>query len=608
MMKILEVKHIYLIVPGIFLLVLYLFSAPHSVQVLDTGELILNSYRSRVIHPPGYPLFNRLFYLGTHLIPFGTIFFRAAIINICLAFGVFLFFFNLVKKSDHLLATILTIPLISSYLFWKYSILPDVFMLHALFISGISYFYLFPDKIEKREVRWLFVFFALASTNHLTTIFLFPLLIQACWKKIDLKEFFLYSLFSSLFVTLIYLTILFMDVQNLSSWGNIQSLNDLLKHFLRSDYGTFQLHAGAKESYFFLIIGEFSKRLLKDYLPFLAIILASFVYRPKITFRWFFYLAIIFSYVVIFFYFSNIFPANVGAEVLERFYILPSIMLIFLAGASLLHSTFPYKKRLTLWLAIAVAIITVKNIYFYLPELNLSKNTIIEDWAINRLTVVPENQNKKTILLEEADTGYASLMYVQGVLNIRPDILLMNRYLMYYYWHSTKWPNLLPDFQFEAKQINITRYMDMGTDLVGRNIQKYNFNTEKPFTGEDKFKATYLALGRQLEPGTGLVFDNASWNKIKRRTNSPERSKNFNQYSSYYAKYATFFSALGSAYWQQKDLSNAYKFFEMATKEAPFLTIAKKNLCMIKEQLNQQDNPTCLSELELLQWQSYNEY
>ncbi|HLE11281.1 MAG: hypothetical protein A2504_03375 [Bdellovibrionales bacterium RIFOXYD12_FULL_39_22] len=603
---------LYFFCSALFLFVLYLLTAPHNVQVLDTGELVLNSYRSRVIHPPGYPLYNRLFFLATHLIPFGTIFFRAAIFNSILASGVLLFFFQLAKRESYLLATILSLPFISSFLVWKYSILPDVFMLHSFFVAGISYFYLAPKELSKNEIRWLFVLFALSSTNHLTTIFLFPLLFHACWKRISIKEFLYYSALSIIAVISIYLTILLMDVGHLTSWGDIRSLGDLLNHFLRSDYGTFQLHAGARESYFFLIIGEFTKRFFKDYLIFLALILTTITHRPAILKRWLFYLAIIFSYIIIFFYFSNIYPANVGAEVLERFYLLPSIMLVFLALSSLVHQTFKYKKRLAFWLIAASVIVSIKNLYLYYPELNLSKNTIIEDWAINRLNSVPTSlqapTSKKTILLEEADTGYASLMYVQGVLDIRPDVLLMNKFLMYYYWHSTKWLKLLPDFKFEAKQINITRYMDMGTDLVGRNLDKYIFNTEKPFAGEEKFKAIYLALGRQLEPGVGLVFDNSSFSRIKKRTPAPERSKFFNQYSSYYARYATFFSALGSAYMQQQDLINAYKFFEVASQEVPFSVLAKRNLCMIKEKMKQADTQQCLDELTLLQWQSFPDY
>ena len=137
------------------LLIFYLLHAPHTVQVLDTGELVMNSFLSRVIHPPGYPLYNWLFHFATNFIPFGTVFLKASLFNICISLLVLYFIFLNLRSVNLLLALLTTLSLATSGIFWKYTVLPDVFILHLFFISSISYFYFKSNKLSSKDVRWL---------------------------------------------------------------------------------------------------------------------------------------------------------------------------------------------------------------------------------------------------------------------------------------------------------------------------------------------------------------------------------------------------------------------------------------------------------------------
>src|SRR4051794_15382158 len=63
----------------------YMFSLPRFVQGGDTGELVAAAYRLFVPHPPGYPLWIWLEHFWTHLVPIGTVFWRASFMNMLFA-------------------------------------------------------------------------------------------------------------------------------------------------------------------------------------------------------------------------------------------------------------------------------------------------------------------------------------------------------------------------------------------------------------------------------------------------------------------------------------------------------------------------------------------
>ena len=214
-------------------IILYLPMMPQTVQMFDTGELVTNSYLLRVIHPPGYPVYTWLYYLFTHLLPGGNIFGLASLLTVILSLTVLSIIYKTAKNS--LLGFSISLLLMSSALYWRYSLLPDVFMLHALFTSFILYLYL---QENEKWGRLIFVW-CISTAHHHTTIFLLPVLFHVLLrkKKVIIKGF-IYGLIVSL---IFYLSLLVLDTTAIESWGNLTDLSSLLKHILRTDYGTFKL-------------------------------------------------------------------------------------------------------------------------------------------------------------------------------------------------------------------------------------------------------------------------------------------------------------------------------------------------------------------------------
>ena len=153
--------------------VLYMITSPFTVQSGDTGELVTNSYFLRVSHPPGYPLWTLLYHLPVRYLNFGNPFQAASFVTILISLTwLFLLLTRFNKKDECLVISVLA----SSLLVWRYSVLPDVFALHLLFLTIIFLVFENPKLLEK---NWVIFIVSLGVTNHHTILFAFPLFLFA---------------------------------------------------------------------------------------------------------------------------------------------------------------------------------------------------------------------------------------------------------------------------------------------------------------------------------------------------------------------------------------------------------------------------------------------
>ena len=125
---------------------------------------------------------------------------------------------------------------------------------------------------------------------------------------------------------LFYLSILSFDHLSLTSWGDINSFSDLLRHILRYDYGTFNLISSVKNRGWFdvflqNITSYFNKSSLNLF-PVFCIFLLSICFGfkeilgdQKIQAL----LLTYFLYLTIFFSLSEISIKGAGEEVFSRF-------------------------------------------------------------------------------------------------------------------------------------------------------------------------------------------------------------------------------------------------------------------------------------------------
>ncbi|KKQ89288.1 MAG: hypothetical protein UT12_C0017G0009 [Candidatus Curtissbacteria bacterium GW2011_GWC2_38_9] len=121
-----------------FTLIVYILTLSRSVYFGDSGELIAAAYTLGIAHPPGYPLYTMLAHLFTYL-PFGTLAFRVNLFSaVTSSLTVVVIYFICLKLTSNRLASIsASLFLAFSYLFWLYSLVAEVFSLHALFVTLI---------------------------------------------------------------------------------------------------------------------------------------------------------------------------------------------------------------------------------------------------------------------------------------------------------------------------------------------------------------------------------------------------------------------------------------------------------------------------------------
>lgn len=158
--------------------VFYFACLPSTVQGGDTGELVAAAFARLVAHPPGYPLWIWGQNLWLHMIPVGSVFWRAAFLNSLFSLSALALLCGFYSPSLSLWIVLPFIVFAPSFV--EAAILPDVFALHALLVVAISLLYLSHWPRRALAISFLF-FFSLA--HHHTILFLFPILLFLAFEK-----------------------------------------------------------------------------------------------------------------------------------------------------------------------------------------------------------------------------------------------------------------------------------------------------------------------------------------------------------------------------------------------------------------------------------------
>lgn len=176
---------------GILSFLLFLFYQALSIFTGDSGDLVAAAVLYGVPHPPGYPLYTFLGYLFS-LIPLYTASWRVTLLSsiphaITVAL-VYMIVFSFTKRKTPAIFSCLM--LVGNYLFFLYSVTPEVFALFDLFVVSLVYFCVLYAKT--RSVRILFLMalvFGLSLTHHHVILFAVPSLLY-CVMHVGLPKHF----------------------------------------------------------------------------------------------------------------------------------------------------------------------------------------------------------------------------------------------------------------------------------------------------------------------------------------------------------------------------------------------------------------------------------
>lgn len=558
---------------------LLFFIAPKSIQGGDTSELVMAGFHRLVAHPPGYPLFVWLQFTWTHLFEFSTVFWRASILS-SLFGAIALAAVGLpLKNSKNLLWVLLLLVVGLKSEVLESSVLPDVFSLHALFIALIGYFFLFSPHPKKHS--WVIFLFILSLTNHHTAVFLFPVFLYSFWNLLVRKEhrsLWLAVVSGLLLFAGLYFSILLLNPKHSLSWGEVYNLSGLVHHFLRTDYGTFQLAATQSsqgtEAFIFMLKNLWPLFLILTVVAGLSIKTKAIILKNGPFILWSLALLITLAFPLI----MNVTSKHVGAEVLRRFHVMPIMILTSWALFLLRNLDLTKKNRIILLASIMPALYSN---FVSAPEFfDLRNDSVIEDYAKNFYSIGKSQKN--SIIVAETDTSYFALRYLQSFDQDAQNakVAIVSLPLFFHQWYLKKVQDQIPGFNLpRSEEIYLKKHINKDQDIFKPNLFQMRFFLTKGYTEGSMYKVTFFPLGRMLEEGKGVFFQDfpiviKTIPEISYR--GPQaftKLKLFFEYSHYdYARAVELTEA--------NDFNGAQKSMEDAISKVPYAYPAMASLCM----------------------------
>ncbi|XP_025053726.1 transmembrane protein 260 [Alligator sinensis] len=440
-------------------------------------ELITAAYELGVAHPPGYPLFTLLAKLVIGLFPFGSIAYRVNLLCALLgAAAASLLFYTVFRLSGSYAGGILAAGVFSfSRLTWQWSIAAEVFSLNNLFVGLLLaltvHFEEASTAEERAKISRVGAFCCgLSLCNQHTIVFyvlcIVPWVLLQLFKEMELSLGHLLKLgFCFLAGLLPYLYLPVSSYLNCArwTWGDQTTFKGFLTHFLREEYGTFNLaksETGSSMREMLLFQLTHMKAELSWTVQALAVVAcvcaALQTKQEKSSMIWLF-TGMLCIYSLFFAWRANLDitkPLFMG--VVERFWMQSNAAVAVLAGlglASLIsvgNTALENSRMLQCveWLS-ATALVTCQ-IYANYSLCDQSRNEVVDKFARNLLSSMPPD----AILLLRGDLPGNSLRYVHYCEGMRPDVTLVDQEMMTYEWYLPKVAKHLPGISFPGSRWN----------------------------------------------------------------------------------------------------------------------------------------------------------
>lgn len=452
----------------------------------DSGDLVTAAFELGVPHPPGYPLYTFLVWLATR-IPFSTPAWRAGLMSsiphaITLA-CMYLFTKRLTKSVAA--GVFSTLVLAGNYLFFLYSVTPEVFALFDLFVILLIYFLNIPP---------LFAFlFGLSLTHHHVILFLFPAMVFFFRNNFKFRI----SNFIWFFMGLLpYLSIpLAARGAAIVNWDRAVDWKGFLHLITRQDYGSFVANGfyGALPIHRLLQLKAYAQFLVLD-MSWLGVVLGlmGFVVLWKRHRRmfWLLFLSLLFIGPGFFFYASFPLMNRFSLGTYERF-LLPSYVLFAVAigvGYAAL-SRFRVVRVLLFVFPIVTLSMTVWRFWGFAGDRTADR--LGED------ILGPLSQN--AILLVSRDTPLFIAQYVRYAKSVRQDVILLHANRLW----STDYPKTIAT-RFPQLVVPESEPAKFAMALVRANRDTFPIYTNTTFPVGDGWFWVQQGLVYRLTPQAQL--------------------------------------------------------------------------------------------------------
>jgi hypothetical protein len=439
---------------------LYVSTAARTVQGGDSGEFALIGVLGGVAHPPGYPLYSLLARLGAAM-PTGPLFFRVALVSaISGSAAVVVIQRAALIASGSLYGSVAAALVFAvSPVLWLLSGVPEVFSLHVLLSALVVLLALTIGRsagvTRGRELVGLGLAFGLGLSNHITLLFLAPVVAWAGWsatKKSPINLLIAAALIAAggAIGLLPYGLLPFFarhSAPGAMVWGRTDTLSGFVDHILRRDYGTFRLATGSDASVFhWPPVASFLSLLPMQlaYVPFaLAVVGTVLAIRRRMPGA----IPILIAWTLAGLFFTSLFnlemPREISLVIEERFHLLPILLLVPFAAIGIAWAVqrVPGPAR---WAALAgvMAILMIGN----RAEANWRSETTIERYVTAAVSQTAPN----AVIVGTSDTWFSAVRWVTQVLRIRPDVRYVDLNIARVPWYADQLARAIPRFPRDA--------------------------------------------------------------------------------------------------------------------------------------------------------------
>jgi len=446
-------------------------------------------------------------------------------------------------------------------LIWTYAVGSEVFALNTFFVALIVRMSLWLAEMNssisfETRLNACAAVSALGLGNQHTLILL--VIPMFCWLFLAFRNrlqrvriLFVAAAFFFVPFVLIYGFLLASAVWNpsASSWGDLSTMRGLLRHMLRSDYGTFQLYSGDDSA-----ATSFTSRTLSclqetfvNQLHWTSTLALScgllLVFMRGVRFdkaasqttvepsdpthsvpmllvaSWLFY-------IVVFHKLANLPLTNpLFIAIYSRFWMQPAAVIfpVLFAGVDAVFSQFSNQVQSILgkgvtahksthaFFAILAALLAARQRHVWTTVDN-TNNTYIRDYGVALLATLPTNAT----LVTAFDFQWTSVKYLKECENYAPTITILNAPMMTFDWFASK-QKLLPTVSFPGQKLarygtaahlsggfSVGEFMAMNTAAMSRESAKQLANKiRQTFAAYSQAPKT-ISLAESTESGGGL--------------------------------------------------------------------------------------------------------
>lgn len=431
--------------------VTYLATASRWVLGGDCGEFATLFTEGGVAHPPGYPLYT-LILRALSWLPATSPAEGAAQATALIGTAAVYFLYRAGRcwGAGEVAATAAAALFAFSSLMWRLSTQAEVFALNTLLAAGILALSGPSCRVQPaKRLAGLGLLAGLGIANHLSIVLLLPIGLWAMLRMARRREVRLASLgpaillFAVGLLPYVYTVSIARAPSDRFVWGTATDIAGLWHHLLRVDYGMTQLAVGNAPPQPLPHVLLLGGHLAGDpfWLPGVLAGLAAvaLLWRrgplPGLPAREE-TIALLTTLVLcgpLFVSRFNIAPTAIGRQVVERFYLLPMLLVALLAGLGIefLLQRWQPRPTVALW---ATAVLGLATALVSWPHVEAQHRGTVERYLKDTLRTAPKN----AVILGTGDHRFYGFLYAQRALGLRPDVNYVDPKMLLHPWYRQR--------------------------------------------------------------------------------------------------------------------------------------------------------------------------